>query len=98
MSVEAPTWIAVDEIRLLENGVVIQTITPPPEAGVVRFEGALTAHPARDAWYAIEVVGSGSLSPVELDDSPYALTNPIEIDVDGDGAWTPPGAAVVPPR
>lgn len=99
VSVEAPTWMAIDEIRLLENGVVIQTITPDdprrgPDVGrpALRFDGALTARPGRDAWYAIEVVGSGSLSPVELDDSPYALTNPIEVDGDGDGAWTPPGA------
>jgi hypothetical protein len=39
----------------------------------------------------VEVLGEGSLSPVELGDTPYALTNPIEVDQDKDGVWTPPG-------
>ena len=38
------------------------------------------------------MAGSGSLSPVEMGDGPYALTNPIEVDADGDGAWTPPAS------
>lgn len=96
--VEAPTWIAVDAVNLLENGVVIASVTledphggPDPERPALRFDGVLTATPERDSWYAVEVVGSGSLSPVELGDVPYAMTNPIEVDRDGDGVWTPPG-------
>lgn len=91
--VEAPTWITLDAVNLLENGVVIDTIaltggTDP----VVRFDGVMTATPIADAWYAIEVVGSGSLQPVHKSGPPYALTNAIEVDQDGDGSWTPPTA------
>lgn len=103
VTVEAPTWIGVDAINLLENGVVIATHTPKdahrgedPEHPARRFDGTFTAHPTKDAWYAIEVIGSGSLAPVEMDDTPYALTNPIEVDADGDGLWTPPGAVPAP--
>lgn len=46
------------------------------------------------SWYAIEVLGAGTLAPVWLEGPPYALTNPI--DADGDGTWTPPGNADAP--
>ena len=89
--VEAPSWMAVHELRLLENGAVIETIPLEGDDPVVRYSGTLTAAPTADAWYAVEVVGSGSLAPVSWSGEPYALTNPIEVDADGDGAWTPPG-------
>ncbi len=105
VTVEAPTWIGVDTINLLENGVVIATRTladahrgDDPERPALRFDGSFSARPKNDAWYVLEVIGSGSLSPVELGDEPYALTNPIEIDADGDGVWTAPGAAGGQPR
>ncbi len=104
VKVEAPTWMAIDTIVLLENGVPVATVEladpnagPDVEAPAVRFDGSMQARPTKDAWYAIEVFGSGSLAPVEFDDRPYALTNGIEIDVDGDGEWTPPGAATPGP-
>lgn len=104
VSVEAPSWMAIDTIVLLENGVPVATIEladphagPDEAAPAVRFDGSMQARPTKDAWYAIEVFGSGSLAPVEFGDRPYALTNGIEIDVDGDGDWTPPGPATPAP-
>jgi hypothetical protein len=94
--VEAPSWIQVDEVRLLENGVPVQTVAlagwqrPAGLAANVRFDGELSAVPRADAWYVLEVVGSGGLWPLKPNETPYAMTNPIEIDQDGDGAWTPP--------
>lgn len=91
ITVEAPSWMGVDEIRLWQNGEALQTWLP--EAGAtpaVRLDTSVTVTPAADAWYAVEVIGSGSLQPVSRTGPPYALTNPIEIDADGDGAWTPP--------
>ena len=95
VKVEAPTWMTVDEVRLLENGEPIDIIDLHALAGdssdpVVRLETVLVATPATDAWYALEVRGSGGLMPVYPLGSPYALTNPIEVDADGDGDWTAP--------
>ncbi len=66
----------------------------PLEAGdatgaVVRLDGAVTVSPAKDSWYVVVVRGSGSLAPVG-DGAPYGYTNPIYVDVAGDG-WTAPG-------
>ncbi len=98
VEVWAPTWIGVTEVRLWENGVpvVVESFDDAnrgPEVGTPakRFDGVMRHTPSADAWYVVEVIGTGSLAPVELGDVPYALTNPIEVDVDRDGEWTPPG-------
>ncbi|MDP6943234.1 MAG: CehA/McbA family metallohydrolase, partial [Myxococcota bacterium] len=91
--VEAPTWITLDEVRLWENGQVIAVADITTSADpIVRFDEVWTATPTADAWYAVEVLGSGSMAPVTWSGSPYALTNPIEVDADGDGEWTAPGS------
>ncbi|MDF1565240.1 MAG: CehA/McbA family metallohydrolase [Deltaproteobacteria bacterium] len=92
VKVQAPSWMQLDEIRLLENGVPVTSANIAAETGVVRFEGTLEHTPAADAWYALEVLGSGSSAPMSWRGPPYALSNAIEIDADGDGSWTPPGA------
>ncbi len=94
--VEAPSWMQVDRVRLLENGVPVQEIElatwqrPDDLRPAIRFEGELSATPAADAWYVLEVIGSGNLWPLDAGQIPYAMTNPIEVDQDGDGVWTPP--------
>lgn len=91
--VQAPTWMSIDEVRLLENGIVVATedLTSADPSAVVRFDGQLTATPAADAWYAVQVAGSGSMAPVNWRGAPFAMTNPFEVEVDGDGNWTAPG-------
>jgi hypothetical protein len=89
--VEAPSWIKLAEVRLWENGKVVDAIDiSTPLDPVVRLEHSFTVSPEKDAWYALEVVGTGTLWPVD-NSTPYALTNAIEVDADGDGVWTPPG-------
>lgn len=103
VKVEAPTWIGVTTVRLVENGVIIATETmadahagPDLAHPAVRFDGVLKAKPVKDSWYVVEVLGVGDLAPVWLEGPPYALTNPIDVDADGDGTWTPPGNAAAP--
>ncbi len=56
---------------------------------VVRLDGVVTVKPARDGWYVVVVRGGGSLAPVN-GMAPIAYTNPVYVDVAGDG-WTAPG-------
>ncbi len=89
--VEAPTWMQVNEVILMENGEALETIDVSDRNGeVLRLDTILEAAPESDAWYALKAVGSGSLAPVSWRGPPYALTNPIEVDADRDGTWTPP--------
>ncbi|MEC9072709.1 MAG: hypothetical protein VX938_10035, partial [Myxococcota bacterium] len=89
--VEAPSWIQLDQALLWENGQVIESIAlEPRDDPVVRLDTVFSVTPKADAWYALQVLGSGSLYPAAFGGPPNALTNPIEVDADGDGLWTPP--------
>jgi hypothetical protein len=56
---------------------------------VVRLDGQVTVTPAKDSWYVVVVRGAKSLLPVN-GGGPYGYTNPIYLDLGGDG-WSPPG-------
>jgi hypothetical protein len=95
-------WIAVDEVRLIVNGErriifpvqtkkeVIQKFSLPP-LGISLEE---------DSYIVVEILGKESLFPVLQRASrsgysanaalPYALTNPVFVDVDGNGKFDPP--------
>ncbi|MFT7625602.1 MAG: hypothetical protein ACI9WU_004793 [Myxococcota bacterium] len=90
--VSAPTWVGVDAIDLLENGQIIDSLSPAStEDPWIRLDTELVVSPTSDAWYTIQVRGTGSLFPVAPVGAPFAMTNPIDVDADGDGEWTPPG-------
>ncbi|HSA24395.1 MAG TPA: CehA/McbA family metallohydrolase, partial [Myxococcota bacterium] len=93
LRVQAPTWMTLAEARIVRNGQVAWTL-PAADwtggAGGVRLELDVPVAVDGDAWLALEVTGQGSLWPID-GDAPYALTNPIYVDADGDGRWTPPG-------
>ncbi len=96
VEVQAPSWMGIDSVALIENGVVVATedlrgAAPDPARKALRFDGVLAAQPTKDSWYAVEVVGSGTLAPIAYGHTPYALTNAIQIDANGDGLWTAPG-------
>jgi len=92
LRVEAPAWMALAEARIVKNGEVTWSLPVADWTGAgggVRLELDLPVAVDADAWLALEVTGQGSLWPID-GDAPYALTNPIYVDADGDGQWTPP--------
>ena len=88
--VSAPGWIALTEARLYRNGQVIDAIPIESTADGIRLDIEFNDIPTKDSWYMLGVIGSGNLMPVYNSGPPNAFTNPIEVDMDGDGQWTPP--------
>ena len=74
------SWVVVDRIHLLENGVVVETV----EDTTASFE----LDPAEDAVYVVIAEGDAGMQPVE-DSRPWAMTSAIFLDVAGDG-FEPP--------
>lgn len=97
IQVSAPAWQQLVEVRLMRNGEVIDVLPITEVAGGIRINGTFTDTPTADAWYMVHVVGAGSMAPVHSGGAPAAFTNPIEVDVDGDNAWTAPGLPPVVP-
>jgi hypothetical protein len=91
VTVQGPTWMQIHTLNLLENGQIVATEDLSGAEGAQRFDDVIRVTPTADAWYAVEIVGSGSMAPAVLGGSPYAVSNAIEVDADGDASWTPPG-------
>ncbi len=94
ISVSAAPWVDVSEVQLIANGEPAATFLVERSQEVVRFERKLRLRPEADTWYVVIARGSRPLAPAVLAASPralpYAITNPIWVDADGNGRFDPP--------
>jgi hypothetical protein len=101
--VTAAPWVPVDEVRLLVNGEVVRILEP--RFGVVELDVAADAFLTLEAGAPIDVEAAewarthpGLYSEVIAPDFvPFAFSNPVYLDVDGNGAFDPPGLPPPPP-
>jgi len=101
IKVQSAPWIAADEVRLIINGErkIVLALEDKGES-VVKFQDSIHLDLEKDAYIVVEVLGKKSLYPVVQGQSegglpenailPYALTNPIFVDVDGNNRFDPP--------
>jgi hypothetical protein len=88
ITVTSADWIPVNKVRVQLNG---ETIAELDATTTRTFEVAIEA--TKDSFVTVEVFGpdSAAYTAVYPELSPYAFSNPIYIDADGDGTWTAPG-------
>jgi hypothetical protein len=100
ITVTGAPWLDVSEVRLIVNGERRPPLVITGADGrTIKFRDRVRVETPRDGWIAVEVLGSRSLYPLIQQRSgdgtageaalPYALTNPIVIDADGDGRSDP---------
>ncbi len=101
LKVDSAPWVAVDEVRLIVNGQRKLILPVKAQERVIeKFTEQVSLTLDEDSYIAVEVLGKKSLYPVLqstsrdglLEDAilPYALTNPVFVDVDGNGKFDPP--------
>ncbi len=103
--VQSAPWIEVSEVRVIVNGerkIIFPVVTPAFETE--KFDRKFDIELASDAYLLIEVIGTQSLYPVlqqparnggpEEAALPYAITNPVFVDVDGNGLFDAPRTRV----
>jgi len=88
VAIEAARWVPVDSMRVFVGGDVFASplVQPGFTSGVdLRFE--------QDTFVIVEISGVPDERYAALlpDFVPLAFSNPIYVDADGDGEWTPPG-------
>ncbi|MFP8874423.1 MAG: CehA/McbA family metallohydrolase, partial [Myxococcota bacterium] len=95
VEVTAAPWIPVSAIRVYVNGALREE---RPVDGPGRFEFPLRFE--QDAFVTVEVEGEpkGVYREVAPGFTPFAFSNPIFVDANGDGKWSPPGLAEPLPR
>ena len=100
ITVTGAPWIDVSEVRLVVDGERRPALPIEGADGrTVKFRDRVRVDMPRDGWIAVEVRGARSLYPLIQQRSgngdpdrtaiPYALTNPIFVDADGDGLSSP---------
>ena len=92
---QAASWIDLDTIRIIQNGEEVATVESDyDQDGVTHFRPRIRIASPRDCWIISIAEGDEDMSPYLMDKSrpiyPLAIANPIYIDADGDGLWTPP--------
>jgi hypothetical protein len=88
IEVRAAPWVPVAELRVFTNGelVVTRALEGPVRLEIpMRFE--------RDCFVTVEVEGppGGLYAELLPGFTPFAFSNPIFVDADRDGVWSPPG-------
>ncbi len=82
VTVKAPSWMPVDEIRLYGAGCeLLETLEPDSPQAPLWFDGEFTVNPQEDGYYFVEVEGSTDMGPVWPGGHPYAMTNAVFVEL-----------------
>jgi hypothetical protein len=99
-----PSWVDADRVELYSDGIKVreQVVKSPAGSAEKALIEWILPRPAHDVWLVAIASGPGVTSPHWAIARPYqptstawrarvlAATNPVELDVDGDGKWTSP--------
>jgi len=94
ITVQAAPWVSVEHVQLIVNGKPEKRWDlPPGGTAAMRFHEAFDFEIQKDSYVLVRVDGEKPLTPVVGDRKtftayPFALTNPVFLDVDGDGRYT----------
>jgi hypothetical protein len=94
VTVQAAPWVDVSSVALYVDGVPARRWSVQPGTAALRLREELVIALPRDGFVVARADGARPLAPVVGDAEhfvvrPFALTNPIFLDVDGDGRYTP---------
>ena len=101
VKVQAPTWVKLDTLQLIRGGktggevlktIVLDSSTADPKNPVLRYDGKLELSVTADTWIVVVATGKGELTPVVHKRQPFGVTNPIFVDVNGNGKYDAPQA------
>jgi hypothetical protein len=92
VTVQAAPWVSVSRVTLYLNGQEVKRWTVAPGTDALRFKQSFDLSTPRDGYVVARVDGDRSMTPVVGDGKtftayPFALTNPVFLDVDGDGKY-----------
>jgi hypothetical protein len=95
LKVQAAPWISTSDVQVIgTGGRVLSHVPCAPNDHVARFDGKILIEMPSDGYLIIRVDGDTPEAPHVGDSKsftvyPLAITNPIWIDVDGDGKVAP---------
>ncbi len=93
VTVQAPSWVRVDYLKIYSNhGEVVYEEPIAETTNIVRYDDTITLTADEDAYFVVETGHTtATLGPVTPGARTFAITNPIWVDIDGDGEFDAPG-------
>jgi len=96
IKVQAPTWMKMTTLQVVMGGkevkkITLDSTTADPKNPVIRYNNTVELLPTADTHVVVAISGGSSLAPVSRG-SAFAVTNPIYLDVDGNGVYDAPKA------
>lgn len=88
--VQAAPWMDVDFVEVIGNGLPLAHLPIPPSVSVIRLDTTVSLRLTEDTWLVGTALGDTVAAPAQ-DEHPAAFTNPVWVDVDGNGRFDPPG-------
>lgn len=94
VSVQAAPWVSVATVVVYLDGAEVRRFRVPEGTAVERFTAAFDVTLERDGFVVAKVEGDRPLFPVvggteKFKVRPFALTNPVFVDVNGDRRYAP---------
>ena len=90
VQVMAPNWVGVERVQIYCNGRLWREIEVSERESVIRVDRKMELEPDSDCWLVVVAEGDEGMRPVypgQGQDAviPFAATNPLWLDTDGDG-------------
>ena len=94
ITVRAAPWISVSRVMIYVAGKIVKTWTVEPSEKIERFHQTFDISVPNDTYALVRVEGDTSLAPIvgggkDVVVHPFALTNPIFLDTNGNGKYDP---------
>jgi len=90
IKVQAASWVEVSKLRIVNGGGEEKVIEVMGSGSPVVFNGKVEMNQSADTWYVVYAEGTKDMFPVYPGKRPFAFTNPVYIDADGNGKYDPP--------
>lgn len=95
VEIQGMAAIDVERIMVLANCDEVASAAASAPGGTTKFKGSIPLALGKDAHVVVVAFGKNplprSFDPADAKRVPRVITNPIYVDVDGDGQWTAPG-------
>lgn len=92
IQLQSAPWAPVDILEVIRNGEVLKSysVSSPQEGEPWRFDRELVVDCQQDSWYLIIATSERAWEKPFENYRSFSFTNPVFVDVDGNGYFDPP--------